>query len=272
MLILSVEQKVMLTFTNHLQALLTVFLVVVLVSSVSGQDKLTYSHGAVIRGDTTQRRMAIVFTGDTFAEGGDTILEILKKTKTRASFFLTGNFYRNRKFGALIRRLKNDDHYLGAHSDRHLLYCDWTNRDSLLVTKEQFQNDLLRNYSEMSKYDITKKDASYFLPPYEWYNDSISAWTSDLGFQLINFTPGTLSHADYTTPDMKNYQSSDRIFQSIVAAESEGLNHFNGFILLMHVGTDPKRTDKLYHRLDELIRFLKSRGYELVRVNDLLGD
>jgi peptidoglycan/xylan/chitin deacetylase (PgdA/CDA1 family) len=43
----------------------------------------------------------------------------------------------------------------------------------------------------------------YFLPPYEWYNDSIAAWTKQLGLQLINYTPGTLSHADYTTSKEK---------------------------------------------------------------------
>jgi peptidoglycan/xylan/chitin deacetylase (PgdA/CDA1 family) len=262
----------MLAFKDHNQAFLSGFLVLVLVGSVRGQDKFTYSHGAIIRGDTTQRRMAIVFTGDLFAEGGETILETLKATETKASFFLTGNFYRNPAFRPLVRRLKKAGHYLGAHSDRHLLYCDWTNRDSLLITKEEFQKDLLRNYAEMAKFGISKKDAQFFLPPYEWYNDSISAWTRELGIALINFTPGTLSHADYTTPDMKNYQTSERIFRSIVAAESGGRNHLNGFILLMHIGSGPKRTDKLYHKLNALIRFLKSHGYELVQVNVLFGE
>jgi peptidoglycan/xylan/chitin deacetylase (PgdA/CDA1 family) len=260
------------TFKNQYHVLFVGLISLVLIGTACGQDNFTYNRGAIIRGDTTQRRMAIVFTGDTFAEGGKAILETLKETETKASFFLTGNFYRTQSFRSLVRKLKKADHYLGAHSDQHLLYCDWTNRDSLLITKEKFQQDLLKNYSEMSKYGISKKDAQFFLPPYEWYNDSISAWTQELDIRLINFTPGTLSHADYTTPDMNNYQSSERIFQSIVTAKSGGPNHLNGFILLMHVGTDAKRTDKLYNRLDELIRFLKSHDYELVKVNVLLDD
>jgi peptidoglycan/xylan/chitin deacetylase (PgdA/CDA1 family) len=45
----------------------------------------------------------------------------------------------------------------------------------------------------------------------------------------------------------------------------------NGFILLMHIGTDAARTDKFYYQLPELIRWLKSRGYTMVGVDELLG-
>ena len=190
----------------------------------------------------------------------------MKAKRVNASFFLTGNFYRNPDFERVIRRLKSDDHYLGAHSDKHLLYCSWTNRDSLLVSKEEFSNDLLANYAAMERFGIKRKDARYFIPPYEWYNDSISKWTSQLGIQLINFSPGTRSTADYTTPDLKNYRSSEEIMQSIKAKADD----LNGFILLLHIGTDPSRTDKFYTRLDELIEFLRSRKYEMVRVDELL--
>ncbi len=137
-----------------------------------------------------------------------------------------------------------------------------------MVTKEAFSSDLQHSYTAMSSFGITQKDALFFLPPYEWYNDSISIWTSQSGVQLINFTSGTLSNADYTTPDMKNYRSSDTIYQSITKYEqSHGLN---GFILLLHIGTDAKRTDKMYHRLGELVDYLKQKQYRLVRVDELL--
>ena len=168
----------------------------------------------------------------------------------------------------MIRKLKKDGHYLGAHSDKHLLYCDWTRRDSLLVTRDEFSEDLLANYREMEKFGIGQEDAPYFLPPYEWYNDSISQWTKDLGFTLVNFSPGTISHADYTTPDMKNYRSSESIYSSIMQYESK--KGMNGYILLIHIGTDPKRTDKLYNRLDELITELTQKGYRFMRIDELL--
>jgi peptidoglycan/xylan/chitin deacetylase (PgdA/CDA1 family) len=108
------------------------------------------------------------------------------------------------------------------------------------------------------------------LPPYEWYNDTIAAWTKELGLQLINFTPGTRSTADYTTPEMKNYQSSEAIYNSIINYEQSKPSGLNGFLLLLHIGTDPKRTDKFYKCLPELIKYLKARGYQFQTVEQLL--
>ncbi|MGN6419057.1 MAG: polysaccharide deacetylase family protein [Pseudobacter sp.] len=228
-----------------------------------------FVHGAIVRGDTAQRKMAIVFTADEFGDGAEIITETLQKQKVKASFFFTGRFYRNKSFTKAIRQLKLDGHYLGGHSDKHLLYNDWTRRDSTLVTRHQFRKDLQRNYAAMKKFGISKLTAHYFLPPYEWYNQEIADWTSAEGLQLINFTHGTLSNADYTTPEMKNYRSSEVILQSIMQYDTSGTAGLNGFILLVHFGTDPKRTDKLYHRLPELIAYLKNKGYALVRVDQL---
>lgn len=228
------------------------------------------SHGAIIRGDSTQKKLAIVFTGDEFADGGTFISKTLKENSIKASFFLTGRFYRNPAFKKIIAELNNDGNYLAAHSNEHLLYCDWTKRDSLLVTKQQFKSDLQKNYGEMERFGIAKSSAHFFVPPYEWHNDSIAAWTKEMNLQLINYTPGTLSHADYTTPDEKNYRNSETIYRSIVDYEQQHPSGLNGFVLLMHVGTDPRRIDKFYNRLPQLIQYFKGKGYQLVRIDELL--
>ncbi|WP_245869342.1 polysaccharide deacetylase family protein [Pontibacter ramchanderi] len=185
---------------------------------------------------------------------------------------LTGNFYRNPAFKSLIQGLNKGGHYLGAHSDEHLLYCDWTKRDSLLVTQQQFSKDLRKNYRRMEGFGVKKSQAPYFLPPYEWYNRSIANWTKAEGLQLVNFTPGTRSAADYTYPEMGNrYVDSETVMQSILAYEAKDQNGLNGFMLLLHIGTDSRRKDKFYNRLDELLSRLEEKGYEFVRLDELLG-
>lgn len=227
--------------------------------------------GAILRGDTTIKNIALVFTGDEFGDGGEIILKALENKKIKASFFLTGNFYRNGKYIPLVKKLKTSGNYLGSHSDKHLLYCDWTKRDSLLVTNPEFLKDLEDSYSELSKLGIPKREARYFLPPYEWYNDSIALWTRRFGLQLVNFTPGTGSNADYTYPEMgKSYVDSKTIFNSILSFEQRSASGLNGFILLAHIGTDPRRTDKFYYLLDDLITELQTGGYEFVRIDELL--
>lgn len=213
----------------------------------------------------------MVFTGDEFADGAEYIAGVLKKQNIHGSFFLTGNFYRNKKFQKIISGLKKNGNYLGSHSDKHLLCCDWEKRDSLLVTHQQFTHDLENAYKELKRWGIEKQNANYFLPPYEWYNDSIAFWTRQMGLQLVNFTPGTRSNADYTFPEMgSKYLSSDSIFNSILNYEFLSNNGLNGFILLMHIGTDPRRTDKFYKYLPSLINKLKLLGYHFERIDEML--
>lgn len=80
---------------------------------------LEMTDGAVVRGPTERRRLALVFTGHEYAEGAETILDELAKHKARASLFLAGDFLVNPRFEPLIRRIVENGHYLGPHSDKH---------------------------------------------------------------------------------------------------------------------------------------------------------
>jgi peptidoglycan/xylan/chitin deacetylase (PgdA/CDA1 family) len=224
--------------------------------------QMTYVHGGIVRGDSSQKEIALVFTGHDHSEGGDAVLAALYPYK--ATFFLTGDFYRSKP--ELVRKMVEAGHYMGAHSDRHLLYCSWEKRDSTLVSKEEFQEDIRNNHKAMEQYGLAKP--KYYMPPYEWYNATISAWANEEGVQIVNFTPGTLSNADYTTPSMPNYRSSERIHSSILEREQKA--GLSGFMLLIHLGTSPEREDKYYNRLPELINYVIRKGYRLVTVEELL--
>jgi endoglucanase len=224
------------------------------------------SHGGIIRMDTSARVVYICFTGHEFAEGGEQIAATLRRQHVPASFFFTGDFYRRPDFQPLLLRLRAEGHYLGAHSDRHLLYAPWDQRDSLLVSRAEFQSDLIENLRAMARLGIPPDEARCFMPPYEWYNRTIAEWTGQMGLTLVNFTPGTGTNADYTTPDMgQGYRSSQEIVKALLEADEHGPSGLNGCILLMHVGTDPARADKLYGRLDELLVELRARGYHFGR-------
>jgi len=71
----------------------------------SGTGGLSYNRGAIIRGDSTQKNIALVFTGDEFGEGSGFIAETLDEEKVKASFFLTGRFYRNKDFKKPIKEI-----------------------------------------------------------------------------------------------------------------------------------------------------------------------
>lgn len=227
--------------------------------NIYNNPNLTMFKGAIVRMDTTKKDIYLCFTAHEFADGFDLITKTLESHNIKASFFFTGDFCRLPGYDKIISKLKGDGHYIGPHSDKHLLYCPWENRDSLLVTKKEFITDLENNYKALAKAGISKNDAGVFLPPYEWYNDSIASWTKQLGLKFVNNSSGTIVNQDWTFPEGKPYYSSDSLMKNFLSYENE--KGLNGYILLIHPGTDPRRTDKFYLRLESILKYLENKNY-----------
>jgi endoglucanase len=229
-------------------------------SDIEKDVNITMLRGAVTRMDTTRKEIWLCFTAHDFNDGFDIITHTLKKHNIKASFFLTGDFCRIPGNDKIINRLKADGHYIGAHSDKHLLYCSWEKRDSLLVTKKEFMSDLTENFKVLEKNGIQKNDALVFLPPYEWHNDTIAGWTKETGLKLVNISSGTITNQDWTIPEKgKPYFSSDSLMKNFLSYENK--KGMNGYILLIHPGTDPRRKDKYYLRLDQVLTYLEKKNY-----------
>lgn len=227
-------------------------------------DNNIYQDGGIIRTDPSVKHIDFVFTAADKADGAERIISTLRKYNIKGGFFFTGEFFE--MYPDVVRRLVAEGHYVGSHSYGHLLYAPWGNRDSLLVTKQEFEEDIFKSYKVLREFGIT--DAPYFIPPYEHYNATISSWARQLGLQVINYTPGTLTNGDYTTPEMKRYFSSKEILGRIWEYERTDPNGLNGHIMLIHFGTDPARTDKFYDKLPGLIMELRRKGYSFTPLKD----
>jgi endoglucanase len=226
--------------------------------------------GGIVRGPKTEKRLALVFTAHTFAEGGEKILDELAKHHAKGSFFVTGEFLDNPQFQPLAKRIVREGHYLGPHSDKHLLYCPWDGPKKTLVTREEFESDLNHNLEKITRLGIPRSEIKYWLPAYEWYNRDIVDWSRNMGLTLVNYTPGTRSNADYLEDAAKNFISSQAIIESIEKKEQRDPHGLNGFLLLMHLGVGPARKDKLSDHFGELLDYLSGKGYQFVRVDELL--
>lgn len=228
-------------------------------------EQRSMTEGGITRGDQHKKEIALVFTADELGDGLPVITHTLQQQKVKGSFFFTGRAYDT--FQPSIKQLYKEGHYLGPHSDKHLLYCDWKNRDSLLVTQQEFETDMHHNLTKMQALGIDTSKVHYYIPPYEWWNKQVAEWSSHMGLQVVNFTPGTRSNADYTWPEMGNaYKTSEEIYQSVTS-----FGNLNGAILLIHAGTDARRKDKFYNLLNKLIIDLKKQGYQFKKINELLA-
>lgn len=239
----------------------SLFLSVSLLAQIPTDVKDTY--GAIIRHNVESKNIYFIFSADEAFEGAHHILDVLEKHGAKASFFLTGNCLRNEVHKDVIKRIIEDGHFVGGHSDNHLLYAEWDKRDSLIVSEDSLVTDFKKNMYELERWGIDVSTIKYYLPPYEWYNKRSVELVEKEGQKSINYTAGIRTPADYTTPDMKNYKSSEELIEQLFTFEEE--KGLNGAIILIHPGTHPDRKDKLYLHLDSIVAELKIRGYSFDR-------
>lgn len=233
--------------------------------------RFTYDQGGITRGARDRKELALIFTGGDYAEGATSILDALAARGVKASFFVTGGFIRHPEFDGYLRRMVAEGHYLGAHSDGHLLYAPWEDRNRTLVTQDSFVADLEQNLAALARYGVPRAAARCFIPPYEWYNAQIAEWAKGMGLVLFNYTPGTRSNADYMPDDEPRFISSQAIYDGILNYEATHADGLNGFLLLLHVGAGGGRTDKMHRFVGPLVDELTRRGYRFVRVDQLLA-
>ncbi len=227
-------------------------------------------YGAIVRGNTSEKKLALVFTGDEFGESTEPILDTLNRRKIRASLFVTGNFVRQPALRRLLERAIVEGHYVGPHSDKHLLYAAWDEHDKSLVTQEAFKTDLARNISDLRTIGLLRREEpTFFIPPYEYYNRDQVEWSRAMGVTSFTFTPGSGSNRDYAPEGDAHFVSSQKIYDGILSYEKQYPHGLNGFILLMHLGSG--RKDPFHPRLGALCDELAKRGYKFARIDSLLA-
>ena len=86
---------------------------------------------------------------------------------------------------------------------------------------------------------------------------------------LFNFTPGSGSNRDWAPESHKSFVPSQKIIDDILAYEKKDEHGLNGFLLLLHVGSE--RKDKTFLLLKPLLSELRARGYKFVRVDELVA-
>ena len=236
------------------------------------RSSFTYDRGGIVRGPRDRKVMSIIFTGGSFAEGGNRILDDLKKRGIKGSFFFTGDFFRTKDFKPVIERVRDEGHYLGPHSDSHPLYASWETPPKLLISRKDFDDDLTSNMRTLEQWGVKPGTARFFIPPYEHFTPEIVEWTAARGMVLFNFTPGIRTNADYMEDDHPRFVTSEAMVASVYSKDDSDPDGLNGFIMLIHIGAGPQRTrDHLYEHMGAMIDELARRGYSFVRVDELLG-
>lgn len=204
-------------------------------------DDLTAKYGAFYKGDPARKVLYLTF--DNGYENGYTtkILDVLKKEKVPATFFVTGHYLESEP--ELVKRMVKEGHIVGNHS--------WSHPDLTQMSNERIKEELekVRQKTE----ELTgKKEMDYLRPPRGILSERTMAIAKEQGYTHVLWS---LAYVDWKTDQQKGAQYAyDSIMKQI---------HPGAIILLHTVSKDNADT------LENVLKDLKKQGYTFKSLDDL---
>ncbi|KAA3617246.1 MAG: hypothetical protein D8M58_03330 [Calditrichaeota bacterium] len=243
----------------------------ILVDSFSvkySSPRLDYLMNPVYRVKTGEKKLALTFDGGSSNKGTQQILDILYKKKIKCTMFLTGRFIEN--FPDLVNQIIDAGHEIGNHSLTHPHFTtieeNGKNDTRKKVTYDYFRKQL--NITDSIYFALRKKHLiPFWRAPFGEINREILMWAGELGYRHIGWSYKCDSW-DWVADKSSNlYRTSEQIKEHFLNLEQD--KGLSGKILLMHLGSE-RKDDFPYQNLASLIDELETRGYEFIKVSELL--
>ena len=183
---------------------------------------------------TSGKRVALTFDDGPHPKNTLKMIELLNKYEAKATFFMLGN--RVDFYPEVARKVADEGHELGNHT--------WDHKDLSTLSKEEGIQEIERTNDAIKS--ATGRESTVFRPPYGAINKQVQ---SSITSPTVLWTIDTL--------DWKSHDP-DQILKIVEE------NVKDGSIILMH---DIHETS--VEAIEPMLKYLKSEGYECVRVSEL---
>lgn len=168
----------------------------------------------------------------------DSILETLEKNQVKITLFIVGEWAD--KYPEAVKKIYEAGHEIGSHSNTHPHVNN--------ISEEKNLEEIQLSVNKIEK--ITGEKTKLYRTPYGEYNDKVIKVAQEKGYYPIQWNLDTLDYKDLTGEEMWN-RIKDKLS--------------NGSIILSHNGTKNTASS-----LDMLIKNIKEKGYEIVKVSELI--
>lgn len=197
------------------------------------------------QGSRQSKKVALTFDDVPDIRFTPQILDMLKKHKVKATFFVVG--YRAQNHPDLVRRMVREGHVIGNHSYNHALLTR--------ATLPQFERQMMRTQSIIR--NLTGRAPKYYRPPYGEINEEQVRWAKKHDMIVVNW--------DVDSLDWKGL-SSAKVSSNILNTVRPGS------IVLQHGGGGKgQELSGTVEALPHIISKLRARGYSFVTVPDMLN-
>ncbi|TKI18660.1 polysaccharide deacetylase [Bacillus cereus] len=211
------------------------------VQLASEQSKAEIKKVAPNRFNGQERKVAYLTFDDGPGKYTAELLNILKQNNVKATFFLIGGNVK--QFPDLVKREKEEGHYVGMHSMTH----DFKK----LYTNGEYVNEMKEDQSLIA--NILGKSPKLTRPPYgsmPGLNESLRNRTVEAGFKVWDWTIDSL---DWKYNKMPIDSASAQIVQNVLAGATDTKE-----VILMH-DIHPQSVAAI----PAIIKGLKEKRYEL---------
>jgi peptidoglycan/xylan/chitin deacetylase (PgdA/CDA1 family) len=192
----------------------------------------------IYQGKPDLKAVALVFNVDWGQEYLPQISGTLAAENVKATFFITGRWAQ--QFPELVKDLGLAGHEMGNHGHSHHHVND--------LSPQEHKRDIQQ--AEKILGELCGQKPCLYAPPYGENKPHVVTAAAELGYQTIMWT--------VNTGDWMPERSGDAILQ-IIQRQTQ-----NGAIILLHP------TEKTASILPEIIHSLKSGGYSLKRVTEII--
>jgi peptidoglycan-N-acetylglucosamine deacetylase len=206
-------------------------------------------------GASNPKKIALTFDDGPNKDYTPKILDILKKKKIPATFFVTGGNIENNI--PLVRRIYNEGHEIGNHTFTH---------PNLEITSENRERIELRS-TRLLLESILGYSTLLFRPPYN--TDAEPKNLFQIKSLAIAHDEGFISVTTFMDPnDWQEDVTADTIVARAKACLQVSLDKRGNIILLHDAGGDRSQT---IIALPQIIDYYQKMGYQFVTVSNLMG-
>lgn len=188
--------------------------------------------------ETSEKKVALTFDAAWGSDKTEKIVKILKDAGVGGTFFLVGFWIEANE--DKVKMISDAGIDIGTHSSTH---------PKMSTLSAEKMNDELSSSMKLIT-NITGKKVSFFRPPFGDYNDTLINVASNLGLKTIQW--------DVDTLDWKGISAGE-----ILARVKQSTK--NGSIILCH-----NNSDHILEALPLMIEYLKSEGYKMVKISELV--
>ncbi|CAI6053702.1 Peptidoglycan-N-acetylglucosamine deacetylase [Paenibacillus sp. JJ-100] len=208
-----------------------------------GQLRQKYADTFKTNGPST-KQVALTFDDVPDPRFTPQVLDILKKYKVHATFFVVGS--RAEKHPQLVKRMVREGHVVGNHSYNHPEFSK--------LSMTAFRRQILHTGDIINR--LTGYTPKMIRPPYGDINEEQLRWAARQHYSIVNWNVDSL--------DWKGL-SKEEVKQNILSAVKPGS------IVLQHAGGGTgSNLQGTIDALPEVIEELRNRGYELVTLDKML--